>query len=287
LGYLQTSARMSPVAVPSCACAGSDIRVTTQIGLVELLLCTAEVRHDRSFECEVQDGLLSDGMEYDLTVQLNDGVHAPVVTTVTVTIDGQAPEVAILSPDDGAVLPTSSVTLAGTVTDDLGTPRVFVTLERVDDSTLLLDGAEAVVMLGGTWQLDEGGLADGVRYAVKVLARDEAGNESTEGPREFTAAGSGSTGGNTGSTSGANNDNSTTTGGTSGGTMGDGPGGTSGGDAGIGTGATGDRPMVRAGNSIFGCQASAATSPGAWLLALLLLALRARSGSGARGRRSQ
>jgi bacillopeptidase F len=122
---------------------------------------TVEIGEDGSFAVNTE---LTEGENEFIAVTYVNGEQADESESVTVTLDTEAPELSIDSPEDGEYTNRETATVEGTVSDD-----------HLD--TVTVNGQETAVTDGEFSQrilLDEG------ENIIEVVAADEAGNTTTE-----------------------------------------------------------------------------------------------------------
>jgi len=105
---------------------------------------------------------------HHLSATTADQAGNTATATVSFTVDTTRPVVAISSPNAGALLNTSSVTITGTTEAGLNV--------AITDNTTTLGGVTADA--GGVWQYDASGLADG-QHTVVATVVDGANNSAT------------------------------------------------------------------------------------------------------------
>lgn len=122
---------------------------------------SAEIGEDRSFAIDVK---LDEGINEFIAETYVDGEQASVSYPVTVTLDTKAPELTIVSPEDGERTNSETMTVKGTVND-----------KHLD--TVTVNGQEAAVLDGAFSHrilLEEG------ENAIEVVATDTIGNKAAE-----------------------------------------------------------------------------------------------------------
>ncbi|GFO70066.1 hypothetical protein GMLC_36450 [Geomonas limicola] len=163
---------------------GVDTPADNSVVSSRTLTCTGQMDNIGTVSATVNGGAPQQaamtGSAFEISLNLADGTNTVFLTATdlagnsstvkrTVVSDTTTPALAVTSPAADATVNATSVTIVGTVSDDLGQPQVVVTLDGQNYTPQVTGGSF-------TQQLS---LPSAKSYAITVRATDQAGNVST------------------------------------------------------------------------------------------------------------